>query len=208
MRSGLDDRSTGRSAEGILGAVLRQVQDIPEIEGKVIPGEGIEHGMRVRGGVHAGEAAADLGGQATLGGKAHGQGGAVQAADGIEVKGVGRTRHPLHPIDGVGPPGGRGEVGAVGSLRHHVGGGAHHGDGGGRVGAHDRRIGWDSGTIIKRYGQQLFSLPLASIFVREVRLRPCRTVRAQGCLPDHFLSWVGGCRVLPEENSGWVWVDG
>lgn len=116
VRSGLNDGSAGGSAEGILGAVLGEVEDVPEVNGEVIPGEGIEHGVRVGGGVHAGEAAADLGGQPTLGGKAHGQGGAVQAADGIEVEGVGRTRHPLHPVDGVGPPGGRGEVGAVRSL--------------------------------------------------------------------------------------------
>ena len=130
MRSGIHDGSAGRSAEGILGAVLGEVEHVPEVEGEVVPGEGVEHGMGVRGGIHPGEPAADLGGQAALGGEAHGEGGAVEAADGIEVEGVGRPRYPLHPVDGVGPPSGGGEVGAVRSLRQDVGGGTHHGDGG------------------------------------------------------------------------------
>ena len=122
MRSGLHDGSAGRSAEGILGAVLGEVEHVPEVEGEVVPGEGVEHGMGVRGGIHPGEPAADLGGQAALGGEAHGEGGAVEAADGIEVEGVGRPRYPLHPVDGVGPPSGGGEVGAVGSVLMVAGG--------------------------------------------------------------------------------------
>ena len=63
---------------------------------------------------------------------------------------------------------------------------------------------------------------LLSLVVQAVKAKPkavvgyaatfgfCRRHRRcdQGCLPDHILSWVGGCRVLPEENSGWAWVDG
>ena len=82
---GLDDRTHGspRGPEGALRAVLGEVEDVPKVQGQVVPCEGVQHGIGVGGGVEAREAPSHLRGQPPLGREAHGKAGPVQAADGV-----------------------------------------------------------------------------------------------------------------------------